>query len=134
MAANTYGVTHATLQDWFPQAIRFAEAARIDSTLVTSWITRLSEDVRAALYQHHPNDEEITAASAPIAYAWLANTLAVGVAAKVGELAAESDPATVEAWRNEYATRLERLTRWPKTVLGDLSTFRSTGWTVSLDR
>ena len=134
MAANEYGVTAATMPQWFPTAIPFASSARVDSTLVASIVTSVAGDIQAALYESCPNDSEITATTAPIAYAWLGKTLALGTAIRIMESVDVGADGTLSAWRDEFAERMRTLRDKPRAVLADLASFRPKSRTVSLWR
>lgn len=134
MAANEYGVTPTTLGKWFPSAIPFASSARVDSTLVSSVISSVAIDLQAALYPVVPNDGDIRATSAPIAYAWLGKTLELGTVIRLMESTDVGDAQTLEAWRAEFTERMATLRNKPKTVLADLSSFQQSSRMVSLWR
>lgn len=135
MAANTYGVTYSTVQQFFPSAIPFAAASRVDDALVTSWIANISEDLRADLYPAMPNDADITTTQAPVAYGFMSRLLALGVAIKIAQLGGGADTLFVEQLIAEFDEKRKRLRDAPRSVLSDLSTFnKNRGGTVSLDR
>src|SRR3972149_673310 len=105
MAANTYGVTYSTVQQFFPSAIPFAASARVDDGLVTSWIANISEDLRADLYPALTNDEDITSTAAPVAYGYMSRLLALGVAVKILQLSGGADTILTEQLIAEYADK-----------------------------
>lgn len=133
MAANTYGVTASTVQEFFPIGVPFTGAANVDTAFVTSWIARVADDVRAAVAPSCANDADITSVHSPIAHSWLARTLAMGAAVRVMEVAG-SESALLTTLRGEYADRIERLHRWPQTVLSDLASFTDRGGSWDMAR
>lgn len=132
MAANTYGVTATTVQAYFPIGVPFSGAANVDTDFVTAWIGRVADDVRSALYPSCPNDTDVTSVHSPVAYGWLQQTLAMGAAMRVMEVTG-TDGTQLASLREDYVARMERLRRWPQTVLADLATFKDRGgsWDVS---
>ncbi len=132
--ANEYGVSASTLGKWFPSAIPFASSARVDSALIASVVTSVAIDIQSALYPSVPNDSHIGTHNAPIAYAWLAKTLELGVVIRLMETTDTGDSATLDAWRGEFTERMSTLRNRPKTVLADVGNFQQASRTVSLWR
>lgn len=132
--ANEYGVSASTLGKWFPSAIPFASSARVDSALVASVVTSVAIDIQSALYPSVPNDSHIGTHNAPIAYAWLAKTLELGVVIRLMETTDTGDSATLDAWRGEFTERMSTLRNRPKAVLADVGSFQQAARTVSLWR
>lgn len=119
--ANVYGVTHDTVrEEFFPGVATFTAQTRPTATTATRIISRVSAAIDAALLSVGVASADIDAVGEPVSYAYLADTLSLGVAARlagVGSLGAEAD--AVKRWAKEFEARLLRIETDPESVIPD---------------
>lgn len=119
--ANVYGVTDTTVrEEFFPGAVAFGTTTRPTATTATRIIARVSASIDAALLAVGVTSADIDASGEPVAYAWLADTLSLGAAARlagVGALGVEAD--AVKRWAAEFERRLAQIVENPDLVIPD---------------
>jgi hypothetical protein len=119
--ANVYAVTHDTVrEEFFPGVATFATGTRPTATTATRIIARVSASIDAALLSVGIASADIDSVGEPVAYAWLADTLSLGVAARlagVGSLGVEAD--AVKRWADEFEARLAKIRENPEAVVPD---------------
>ncbi|MCC7060738.1 MAG: hypothetical protein IT508_10960 [Burkholderiaceae bacterium] len=119
--ANVYGVTHTTIrEEFFPAAAPFNATTRPTDTTATRIISRVSASLDAALLAVGVTSADIDAVGEPVSYAWLADTLSLGVAARlagVGALGVEAD--AVKRWASEFDARLRSISDNADGVIPD---------------
>lgn len=119
--ANVYGITHDTIrEEFFPGVATFTAQTRPTATTATRIISRVSSAIDAALLSVGIASADIDAVGEPVSYAYLADTLSLGAAARlagVGSLGAEAD--AVKRWAKDFEARLLRIETDPESVIPD---------------
>ena len=127
--ANVYGVTHTTIrEEFFPGVSTFSTDTRPTAIVVARIIDRVSASIDSALLAVGIASADLDSVGEPVSYAFLADTLSLGVAARlagVGALGAEAE--AVVRWAEEFARRLRQIVDATEEVLPDAETAGATG-------
>lgn len=122
MAIESFGVTASGLRGHHFPHIRgeFGLSTRPSEATVTEMISAAAAELAGALGREGISTSSITVGSTPNAYAWCADTLRLGAAARVARTVAGMRPEAARSWQAEFNARLKMLDGGGYAVLGDL--------------
>lgn len=123
MAISVFGVTHGSLRSHhFPHMTgSFTADSQPTATIVGEMIDAAAAELAGKLLAEGVTPSSITSASNPNAYAWCADTVRLGAAARVAKSMTGMNAEVAKAWRDEFDARCELLEENGYIVLGDVT-------------
>lgn len=122
MAIPRFGVTDSEVRDfYFPQLAAFSSSTTPTDSTVDGMVNAEAAILAGRLASKDISSSTIdtdAGATYPIAYAWCADTVRLGVAVRAAQAMAGFGP-NAEAWSKELAARYEQLDKYGYSILGD---------------
>ena len=122
MALNVFGVTPDKVRrHHFPTLSGFSASTTPDTDTVTEMIQSEAAELAGRLRAKGADASAITSDDNPAGYAWCADTIRVGAAARAVRAMPGSNPAVVKALTDEVDIRYQELDDVGLTILGDVA-------------
>lgn len=114
-----YNVDGTVIQERYWPNQDFSADAVVSETLIDHMADGIATEINSYLVSIGLDPSTIDDAANPYAYAWLQETLGLGIAARVGRALTGADPELSKYYSKEFEKRMKQLRTDADAVLGD---------------